>query len=188
MLTGVINSSPPRPPIVRCILVPLQQWHLHFIQGITTMRSRPMVLAVFVLAMSCFFLPPAKAQQPVPAPRAITVDDVFELRDVRDPQITADGKWVAYTISTMSLKEDKTETRVWTVQAAGGDPMVMTVPKESSSHPRWSADGKYLAFLSKRGEGKTQVWLLNRMGGEAEQLTETVQDRSEEHTSELQSP
>jgi len=140
------------------------------------MRSRPMVLAVFVLAMSCFFLSPAKAQQPVPAPRAITVDDVFELRDVRDPQITADGKWVAYTVSTMSLKEDKTETRIWTVPATGGDPMVMTAPKESSSHPRWSADGKYLAFLSKRGEGKTQVWLLNRMGGEAEQLTETVQD------------
>src|SRR5437762_5939876 len=141
------------------------------------MRSRPMALAVFALAlMSCFSLPPAKAQQPVPAPRAITVDDVFELRDVRDPQITADGKWVAYTVSTMSLKEDKTETRIWMASAEGGESIVMTAPKESSSHPRWSADGKYLAFLSKRGEGKTQVWLLNRMGGEAEQLTETVQD------------
>ena len=141
------------------------------------MRSRPMVWSVFVLAlMSCLSLPRTKAQQAVPAPRAITVDDVFELRDVRDPQITADGKWVAYTVSTMSLKDDKTETRIWMAPAAGGAPTVMTAPKESSSHPRWSGDGRYLAFLSKRGGGKTQVWLLNRMGGEAEQLTETIQD------------
>jgi dipeptidyl aminopeptidase/acylaminoacyl peptidase len=95
---------------------------------------------------------------------------------VHDPQITADGKWVAYTVSTMSLKEDKTETRIWMSPATGGDSIVMTAPKESSSHPRWSADGKYLAFLSKRGEGKTQVWLLNRMGGVAEQLTKSIQD------------
>ncbi|HEY7353792.1 MAG TPA: S9 family peptidase [Terriglobales bacterium] len=141
------------------------------------MRTRPLFLSVFVLALIlCSFLPRTKAQTPLAAPRAITVDDVFALRDVRDPQITADGKWVAYTISTMSLKEDKSEARIWMVPAAGGDPVVMTAPKESSSHPRWSADGKYLAFLSKRGEGKTQVWLLNRMGGEAEQLTETIQD------------
>ena len=141
------------------------------------MRSRPIVLAVFILALLCGFpLPRTKAQQNVTGARPIAVSDVFEVRDVRDPQITADGKWVAYTVSTMSLKEDKTETRIWMVQAAGGEPIVMTAPKESSSHPRWSADGKYLAFLSKRGEGKTQVWLLNRMGGEAEQLTETIQD------------
>lgn len=140
------------------------------------MRVRPTVFAVLVVAlMSCFSVTPTEAQQPAPAPRAITVDDVFELRDVRDPQITTDGKWVAYTVSTMSLKEDKTETRIWMAPTAGGDPVVMTAPKESSSHPRWSGDGKYLAFLSKRGEGKTQVWLLNRMGGEAEQLTETIQ-------------
>lgn len=141
------------------------------------MRSRPIVFAVFVLALiSCFFLHRAEGQQPVPAQRAITVGDVFELHDVSDPQITADGKWVAYTVSTMSLKEDKTETRIWMSPATGGDSIVMTAPKESSSHPRWSADGKYLAFLSKRGEGKTQVWLLNRLGGEAEQLTKTIQD------------
>jgi dipeptidyl aminopeptidase/acylaminoacyl peptidase len=157
--------------------VPLQQWHFISSKETTSMLSRPIVLSVFVMAlMSCFSLPRTRAQMPVAARRAITVDDVFELRDVLDPQITADGKWVAYTVSTMSLKEDKTETRIWMVPAGSGDAIVMTAPKESSSHPRWSANGKYLAFLSKRGEGKTQVWRLNRMGGEAEQLTETIQD------------
>src|SRR5262249_21783571 len=114
-----------------------------------------------------------KAQQPA-APRAIAVDDVFEIHNVGDPQISDDG-WVAYTVSTMSLKEDKSETRIWMAPAAGGEPVVMTAPKVSSTHPRWSPDGKSLAFLSSRAEGKTQVWLLNRMGGEAQQVTETIQ-------------
>jgi dipeptidyl aminopeptidase/acylaminoacyl peptidase len=141
------------------------------------MRFRTIVLAGFALAlMSYAFSPRGNAQQGTPAPRPITVNDVFEIRTVSDPQITSDGKWVAYTVSTMSLKEDKTETRVWMVPADGGDAVVMTAEKESSSHPRWSPDGKYLAFLSKRGEGKTQVWLLNRMGGEAQQLTDAIQD------------
>jgi dipeptidyl aminopeptidase/acylaminoacyl peptidase len=104
------------------------------------------------------------------------VDDVFEIRDLRDPQIAADGKWVAYTVATAKLKEDKTETRVWMAPAGGGEAIVMTAEDVSSSHPRWSADGKYLAFLSKRDEGKTQVWLLNRMGGEAQRLTDAIQD------------
>jgi len=52
----------------------------------------------------------------------------------------------------------------------------MTADGVTSEHPRWSPDGKLLAFLSERNEGKKQVWLLNRLGGEAQQLTDTVQD------------
>ena len=52
----------------------------------------------------------------------------------------------------------------------------MTAEDETSTHPRWSPDGKYLAFLSVRNEGKTQVYLLNRQGGEAQKITDTVQD------------
>ena len=143
------------------------------------MRFRSLVLPVAVFVCALYALPFASTQSAPstpPAPRAITVDDAFEIREVRDPQITEDGKWVAYTVSTMSLKEDKTETRIWMAPTGGGDPIVMTAEKISSSHPRWSPDGKYLAFLSKRDEGKTQVWLLNRMGGEAQQLTEAIQD------------
>ncbi|MGA8866471.1 MAG: S9 family peptidase [Candidatus Sulfotelmatobacter sp.] len=137
-----------------------------------TLRSIALPICALVLAPS-FSLQRMQAQE---APRAITVDDVFAIRDVRDPQITDDGKWVAYTVSTMSLKDDKTGTRIWMSPATGGEAIAMTAEKQASSHPRWSPDGKYLAFLSKRGEGKTQVWLLNRMGGEAQQLTEAIQD------------
>jgi dipeptidyl aminopeptidase/acylaminoacyl peptidase len=144
------------------------------------MRFRPLALPFCALACASCLLAPVVAAQTAPAtppaPRAITVDDVFEIRGVGDPQIAEDGKWVAYTVSTASLKEDKTETRIWMTPASGGDPVVMTAEEVSSSHPRWSPDGKFLAFLSKRGEGKGQVWLLNRMGGEAQKLTDTVQD------------
>jgi dipeptidyl aminopeptidase/acylaminoacyl peptidase len=144
------------------------------------MRFRALALPFCALACASYLLAPFVAAQTAPstppAPRAITVDDVFEIRAVGDPQIAEDGKWVAYTVSTMSLKEDKSETRIWMTPAGGGDAVVMTAEKESSSHPRWSPDGKFLAFLSKRGEGKTQVWLLNRMGGEAQKLTDTIQD------------
>jgi dipeptidyl aminopeptidase/acylaminoacyl peptidase len=144
------------------------------------MRFRSLALPLCASVLAFYFLVSFAVAQDAPAtpvaPRAITVDDAFEIHEVRDPQISDDGKWVAYTVSTASLKEDKTETRIWMAPTGGGDAIVMTAEDVSSSHPRWSPDGKYLAFLSKRNEGKAEVWLLNRMGGEAQKLTDAIQD------------
>jgi dipeptidyl aminopeptidase/acylaminoacyl peptidase len=118
----------------------------------------------------------AVAPQQSAAPRPITIDDHFELREVQDPQVRPDAKWVAYTVGKASLKEDKREERIWMVMMAGGDAIPLTAEDVSSSHPRWSPDGKYLALLSARDEGKTQVWLLNLAGGEAQRLTNLAQD------------
>jgi dipeptidyl aminopeptidase/acylaminoacyl peptidase len=118
----------------------------------------------------------AQAQQPPTQPRPVTVNDLFEIREVSDPQLSPDAQFVAYAVKTLLLKEDKSEERIWTVPTAGGDAVPMTAEGVSSSHPRWSPDGKYLAFLSARYEGKTQVWLLNRSGGEAQRFTDTPQD------------
>jgi dipeptidyl aminopeptidase/acylaminoacyl peptidase len=117
-----------------------------------------------------------RAQKPPTQPRPVTVDDLFQIREVSDPQLSPDAQSVAYTVKTLLLKEDKSEERIWSVPAAGGDVIPMTAEGVSSSHPRWSPDGKYLAFLSARNEGKTQIWLLNRTGGEAQHLTDTPQD------------
>jgi len=116
------------------------------------------------------------AQSHPPSPRPITIDDYFQIQAVHDPQLSPDGQWVAYSVDKSTLKTDKNETRIWMVPTAGGDALPMTAKGLSSSHPRWSPDGKLLAFLSERNEGKKQVWLLSRLGGEAQQLTETVQD------------
>jgi dipeptidyl aminopeptidase/acylaminoacyl peptidase len=147
--------------------------------------------SLLALALSALvFSTPARAQQqqyvakpasvtvPIP-PRDLTIDDYFQIRDVSQPELSPDGQWVAYMVRTKMLKEDKNEQRLWMVSTHGGDPLPMTAEDVSSSHPRWSPDGKYLAFLSSRNAGKSQVWLLNRLGGEAVRLTETPQGVSD---------
>jgi dipeptidyl aminopeptidase/acylaminoacyl peptidase len=114
--------------------------------------------------------------QQTAAPRAITIDDAFQVKAVDDPQISADSAWVAYTIETTSLKKDKSFTQVWMAPSAGGEAIAMTAEDETPNHPRWSPDGKYLAFLSGRNDGKKQVYVLNRQGGEAQKITDTLQD------------
>jgi dipeptidyl aminopeptidase/acylaminoacyl peptidase len=132
-------------------------------------------LRSWLIAASVVLPLAAAAQQPA-APRPINVDDRFQIREVEDPALSPDAKWVAYTVNSTSLKEDKSEQRIWMVPFTGGDAVPLTAEDVSSGHPRWSPDGKYLAFLSARQQGKTQVWLLNRVGGEAQRLTETPQD------------
>jgi dipeptidyl aminopeptidase/acylaminoacyl peptidase len=124
--------------------------------------------------------PPVQAQEPaskpVPAaPRAITIDDFFAIRDVSQPEISPDGQWIAYAVRTKMLKEDKSEQRLWMISTHGGDAIPLTSEGISSGHARWSPDGKYISFLSARDGGKNQVWLLDRRGGEAVKLTDVVQ-------------
>ena len=133
---------------------------------------------VCLLAIAMLSLSSARvvAQQPSTAQRAITIADYFQIREVHDPQMSPDGKWVDYTVSSPNREEDKSESRIWMVATSGGEAIALSAADVSSSHPRWSPDGKWLAFLSARNEGKTQVWLLNRAGGEAQKLTNTPQD------------
>ncbi len=129
------------------------------------------------VGLLCLFLIPCQAAlAQSSAPRPITIDDLFQIREVSDPQMSPDGHWVAYVVHTSSLKDDKNEDRIWMVPAEGGDAIPLTADGVSSSHPRWSPDGRFLAFLSARNDGKVQVWLLNRLGGEAQKLTSTPQD------------
>ena len=104
----------------------------------------------------------------------LKLDDLSRLREVRDPQVSPDGQWVAYVVSTVDVKEDKTNSHIWVVSFDGKVNRQMTSSQESEASPRWSPDGKYLAFTSSRaGAAKgSQVWLLDRSGGDAVQLTE----------------
>ncbi|UCG89447.1 MAG: S9 family peptidase [Gemmatimonadota bacterium] len=111
--------------------------------------------------------------------RALAIDDLFAIKRVGDPQISPDGMWVAYTVSTTNLEEEETETRIWMISSRGGEPIPMTAEGYSASRPRWSPDGKYLSFAAAKDEGKRQVWTLNRLGGEAQQLTDVKQGISD---------
>jgi len=106
--------------------------------------------------------------------RLLKLDDMHGFHDVRDAQISPDGKWVAYTLNSVDVAGDKSDTDVWMASWDGSRQLRLTSSPENENAPRWSPDGRYLSFLSGRpGKAKgTQVWLLDRMGGEAEQLTE----------------
>jgi len=106
------------------------------------------------------------------APRPLKVDDIFALKSVGDPQISPDGTWVAYTVRRLDPKEDAADTDIYMVPFAGGAPLRLTSSPKAESHPRFSPDGRHLAFLSGRVGKKGQVWLLDRRGGEAVKLTD----------------
>lgn len=129
---------------------------------------------LFVLSIIAVAALAAVAQN---ARRPLKVDDLARFRNVGDPQISPDGKSIAYTVATIDTKEDKSNTHIWLVNYDGTNDRQITFSNDSESAPRWSPDGKYLSFTSSRSSGKpgvrgSQIWLLDRSGGEAFQLTE----------------
>ncbi len=114
---------------------------------------------------------------PQAAKRAIAPDDFARFRGVGDPQRSPDGKWVAYTVSTIDLEKDKRDTDLWMASWDGKEEVRLTSSPDGESSPRWSPDGRYLSFLASRGteeekKAGAQVWLLDRRGGEARKLTD----------------
>jgi len=121
----------------------------------------------FLAAVILQFAVAAPAQQ---APKhAITFDDMIKMHRISEPQISPDGKWVAYTVSTPEMDANRNAGNIWLVATAGGAPIELTQSGHDSS-PVWSPGGKTLAFLSSRS-GDSQVYLLSLEGGEAQRLT-----------------
>jgi dipeptidyl aminopeptidase/acylaminoacyl peptidase len=105
--------------------------------------------------------------------RLLTADDINAIREVSDPQLSPDGEWVAYAVRASDIEKDKRVTHLWMTSWDGKRTLQLTHANEGEHTPRWSPDGKSLAFLSSRGsdDGPDQLWLLDRLGGEAQAIT-----------------
>ena len=112
--------------------------------------------------------------------RPMRPSDVYLLKNVDDPQPSPDGKWVAYTISTVDTIKDKRNSDVWMISLDGQQTVQLTNTEESESTPRWSPNGKYISFVSARnGEKNAQIWLLDTRGGEAKKISTMKGDLDE---------
>ena len=139
------------------------------------MRFRSPVLAIAATPLVLALLPTPLLGQA--ARRPMRVADIDGFRDVRDLDIAPDGAWVAYAVGLPDLARDKDEGDIWLSNWAGTEHVRLTSTPTRESQPRFSPDGRWIAFVSSRKSGdddKTtggQIWVLSRQGGEARRLT-----------------
>jgi dipeptidyl aminopeptidase/acylaminoacyl peptidase len=113
--------------------------------------------------------------------RPWTSDDILALKAVSDPRVSPDGTLVAYVVESLNPEKDAYQTDVWLVPTAGGEARPLAAAAVSDDSPRWSPDGRFVAFRSERArpgakgdeadEAKRQIWLIRPDGGEAVPLT-----------------
>lgn len=120
----------------------------------------------YLLIIFCF-LTTSFAQEK----RAMEIEDMFRIKRVSDPQLSPDGKWIAFVITEVIKNENKMNSDIYLIPSTGGELLRLTTSPAADNNPRWSPDGKTIAFVSTRS-GTPQIWLINPHGGEAKQLTE----------------
>ncbi len=109
------------------------------------MPVNKLVIAYLLLIALAFTVSAQNTRHP------LTIDDLFNIRNVSDPQVSPDGMWVAYVVGKVDTKADKSGSDIWMVSFDGKTDRQLTFTiGESESSPKWSPDGKYLSFVSSR--------------------------------------
>src|SRR5260370_39002126 len=106
--------------------------------------------------------------------RSVEPADLFRLKFVESASLSPDGKYAAYTVLQVDADQEKQTTVIWIVVLDSGEARQMTNNDALNGNPRWSPDGKRIAFTSTRGE-KAQIYVMPVDGGEAQALTSLMQ-------------
>lgn len=102
--------------------------------------------------------------------RAITFDDLIGFGRISDPQISPDGKTIAFVITTFDKEENTSNSNIYLVSIDGGPVRQLTSAKKANNNPRWMPDGKTIAFVSTR-DGEPQIWTISIDGREEKKIT-----------------
>ncbi|HEY0083718.1 MAG TPA: S9 family peptidase [Pyrinomonadaceae bacterium] len=126
--------------------------------------SVSVTVLTFALMLLMLWAPAATTAQT--ARRPLTIDDLLKVRRVGDPQLSPDGRLVAYQISDPDKAANRSRTHIYLIPVGGGEPVQLTTGDASASSPRWSPDGKRIAFV--RGG---QIHTMDATGGDVKKIT-----------------
>ena len=121
---------------------------------------------VSVVSLLCLLAAPSAAEV-----RNFTVQDLVTMDRLSDPQVSPDGKWIAFVRRTTDLEADKGRTDIWLIGVDGEGLRQLTTDPTGDFSPRWSPDGKYLYYLS-GASGSTQIWRVEVGGGKTGRMGE----------------
>lgn len=126
--------------------------------GIEMNRNFFLFLLLFFLSLSGS---PIFPQQEELQKRLWEIQDTFRIRSIKNLQLSPDNKWLFFIISERNLDHNRHYSSLWFISTRGGEPKQLTELKGSVSSPRWSPDGKKIAFFSTDKEG-LGLWVMNR--------------------------
>jgi dipeptidyl aminopeptidase/acylaminoacyl peptidase len=128
---------------------------------------------IIVALLTLAIIGVSKAQ----SPKSPSFEEVLSLKSISNPEISPDGNHIVYETRTVDWQENKYDTELW-LSKAGAAPFQLTNNLEhSSNNPKWSPDGKWIAFLSTSTD-KRQIHVIRLAGGESFQVTNTEIDIS----------
>ncbi|MGH8250758.1 MAG: prolyl oligopeptidase family serine peptidase [Steroidobacteraceae bacterium] len=122
--------------------------------------------AIRLLAAAIAVCSAAAHADGTPAP--LSAETMWQLKRIGNPAISPDGKFAVYAVTRYDADNDKGDADLYLVSTAGGKPQRLTSMKGNESEPAWSPDGRYIAFVAKRGDDKqSQLYVIAANGGEA---------------------
>jgi len=119
----------------------------------------PKFISAFLLFTAFAALPPCSAQM-TPAKRPMTFEDMMKMKRLGETAVSPDGKWLAYSVTTVDLNQNTKTAELWVQAIAGGEPQKLAVGQPGDSGVEFSPDAKRILFLSSREAGQ-QIWLAD---------------------------